>query len=88
MTTHVTERERERTWERDERFQQLVELTPDGILVHDDGRIVLANASALRLAGATGRTQLIGQPIETFLDPPYLNLALPRTELLDTEWRL
>jgi two-component system cell cycle sensor histidine kinase/response regulator CckA len=72
MATNVTEREGMRAWKLDKRFQQLVELTPDGILVHDDGRIVLANASALRLAGATGRAQVIGQPIETFLDPPYL----------------
>lgn len=59
-------------WERDERYQQLVELAPDGILVHAGGRIVLANASAVRLAGATQRSQLVGLPIDTFLDPPYL----------------
>jgi hypothetical protein len=59
-------------WASDERYQQLVELAPDGILVHDDGRIVLANASAVRLAGATRRSQLVGLPIDTFLDPPYL----------------
>lgn len=57
---------------RDERYQQLVELAPDGILVHDGERIILANAAAVRLAGATRRTQLVGQPIDAFLDPPYL----------------
>ncbi|MGI9039908.1 MAG: hybrid sensor histidine kinase/response regulator [Gemmatimonadales bacterium] len=58
--------------ERDERYQQLVELAPDGILIHDGERIVLANAAAVRLAGATNRIQLVGQLIETFLTPPYL----------------
>ncbi len=58
--------------ERDERYEQLVELAPDAILVHDGGRIVLANAAAVRLAGATRRAQVVGQPIEAFLDPPYL----------------
>lgn len=57
---------------REERYQQLVELAPDGILIHDGGRIVLANAAAVRLAGATHRSQLVGQPIDRFLDPPYL----------------
>jgi PAS domain S-box-containing protein len=59
-------------WELDERYQQLVELAPDGILVHHNGRIVLANASAVRLAGATQRSELVGLPIDAFLDPPYL----------------
>ena len=64
---------RQRTdWDRDERYRQLVELAPDAILIHDGGQIVLANAAAVRLAGALHRTQLLGQPIETFLDPPYL----------------
>ncbi len=58
--------------EREERCARLVELSPDGILVHADGRIVLANASAVRLTGAPRRASLIGLPIESLLDPPYL----------------
>jgi two-component system cell cycle sensor histidine kinase/response regulator CckA len=67
--------------DRDERYQQLVELAPDAILIHDGGRIVLANAAAVRLAGATRRAELVGQPIETFLDPPYLKSV--QTQLTD-----
>ena len=55
-----------------ERFEQLVELAPDGIFVHDGERVVLANASAVRLAGATTRAQIVGLPIDTILDPPHL----------------
>ncbi|MEO8089234.1 MAG: PAS domain S-box protein, partial [Gemmatimonadales bacterium] len=58
--------------ERDERYQQLVELAPESILIHDGERIVLANAAAVRLAGATHRDELVGQPIDNFLHPPYL----------------
>jgi PAS domain S-box-containing protein len=77
----VFERRREDT-ERDERYQQLVELAPDGILVHDGDRIVLANASAVRLAGATSRAQLVGRFIDAFLDPPYLKAIA--TQLTDS----
>lgn len=73
---------REEGWAHDERYQQLVELAPDAILVHDDGWIVLANAAAVRLAGATRRAQLIGRAISTFLDPPYLKAV--QTRLTDT----
>ena len=58
--------------EREERYQQLVELAPESILIHDGERIILANAAAARLAGATHRDQLVGQPIDSFLHPPYL----------------
>lgn len=58
--------------DRDERFQQLVELAPDGILIHDGERIVTANAAAVRLAGAKDPTKLIGKSIDLFLNPPYL----------------
>jgi len=49
-----------------------VELAPDGILIHDGEQIVVANAAAVRLAGAHHRDQLIGRPIDSFLNPPYL----------------
>jgi two-component system, cell cycle sensor histidine kinase and response regulator CckA len=57
---------------RDERYHQLVELAPDGILIHDGERVLLANTAAARLAGATHLDQLIGLPIDSFLKPPYL----------------
>lgn len=59
-------------WDRDERYQQLVELAPDGILVHDGERIVLANHAAVLLAGAASREELAGLPIDAILHPPYL----------------
>ncbi len=58
--------------ESDSRYRQLVELAPDGILVHDGERIVLGNAAAVRLAGASCREELVGLPVGTFLSPPYL----------------
>jgi PAS domain S-box-containing protein len=67
MTGHGGPRDR---WERDERYQQLVELAPDGILVHDGERIVLANAAAVQLAGAASRDELAGLPIDAILHPP------------------
>lgn len=53
-------------------YRQLVELAPDGIIVHDGERIVLVNAAAVRLVGATHRQQVAGQSIDVFLDPPFL----------------
>ncbi len=55
-----------------ERYDRLVEQAPDAILVHVSGLIVLANAAAVRLAGADSADQLIGSLITDFLVPPYL----------------
>ena len=55
-----------------ERYERLVELSPDGILIHDGAHIVMANAAVARLAGANDRNQLIGRPITAFLNPPHL----------------
>jgi two-component system, cell cycle sensor histidine kinase and response regulator CckA len=68
--------------ELDQRYQRLVELAPDGIVTHDGRQITLANAAAVRLAGATARSELVGHPIEAFLEPPYLKAA--QLQLVDS----
>lgn len=54
------------------RYQSLIELAPDAILIHDGEVIELANAAAARLAGAGSATELRGRRIAEFLAPPYL----------------
>ena len=38
--------------ESQERYQQLVDLSPDAVVVHSDGNVVFANQAAFRLIGA------------------------------------
>ena len=54
------------------RYLALVEQAPDAILIHDGERIVMANVAATRLAGAELEGELVGHPIDEFLDPPFL----------------
>ena len=63
------------TNQRLERQHQLIELAPDGIIVHDGERILLVNDAAVRLSGAGDRAELVGMPIETILGGPYLKAA-------------
>ncbi len=59
------------------RYRSLVELSPDAILVVSD-TIEFANTGAMRLFGATRRSELVGKPIGRFLDPVYQDLAEQR----------
>ncbi|MEP6834722.1 MAG: ATP-binding protein [Gemmatimonas sp.] len=62
-------------WASNDRLLALVELSPDGIIVHDGECIVFANAAALHLVGAGHSNQIVRRPIEEFLEPPHLKAA-------------
>jgi PAS domain S-box-containing protein len=55
--------------ESDVHYRQLVDLSPDGILVSRDNRIVFVNPAAMRLLGAESPDQILGQPPLRFFSP-------------------
>jgi two-component system, NarL family, sensor histidine kinase UhpB len=61
----------------EQRYRQLVELSPDAIIVHRDLEILFANSSASLLL-ATPLEDMLGRPILDFIDPAYRSLALKR----------
>ena len=76
----VTEREREQEALRmaEERYRTLVELSPDGIVLHDMGIIQYANASAARLFGADSPDALLGRSLYDLIDPAFRDAARQR----------
>ncbi len=51
------------------RYEALVKLSPDSIVVHQDWRVVFANPSAARLLGAADPADLLGRSPLDFVDP-------------------
>src|SRR5580765_3366917 len=50
-----------------DRYRRLVELSPDGILISQDNRLVFLNPAALRLFGASSPEQVLGKsPFDVF----------------------
>jgi diguanylate cyclase (GGDEF)-like protein/PAS domain S-box-containing protein len=65
-----------------ERFRRLADATLEGIVIHDGGRIVEANAAAARMFGVTAQ-DLIGRSIEDLVAPESLALARYRATAVD-----
>jgi PAS domain S-box-containing protein len=55
--------------ESEERYRSLVELAPDAIIIHQDGRLVYANAAGLQLYGAATFEQLQGRHVLELIHP-------------------
>lgn len=55
--------------ETSERYRRLVELSPDGIFVSQDARIVFLNPAAVRLFGASEAEQVLGKSIWEMFHP-------------------
>jgi len=57
--------------ESEERYRRLVELSPDAIVVHHNGRFTYLNPAAVKLWGASSPEDLIGKSILDVVHPAY-----------------
>lgn len=71
--------------ESEERYRQLVELSPETILVHSGGKIVYINSVGIKLLGATTKVELIGKPIVDIIEPSYRVVVQERIEQLQQQ---
>ncbi|MFQ6094007.1 MAG: PAS domain S-box protein, partial [bacterium] len=62
----------------EERYRRLVELSPDAIAVHSEGKVVFINTAGAKLFGAESPEQLIGKPVMDFLHPDYWDIVEER----------
>lgn len=55
----------------EERYRKLVDLSPDGILLHDGTLVVMTNPAAAKILGANSPGNLIGQKVLDLVHPDY-----------------
>ncbi len=94
----ITEAKRreQRAREAEERYRRLVELSPDGIVVHREGRLVFANAKAVEILGGRCLDDVLGVSSLDLCEPAYREavaerirrLQQPGTELEPFEFRM
>ena len=57
--------------ESEDRYRKLVEISPDAVILHRDGKIIYVNPAAVRLTGAGGSNELIGRDILDVVAPEH-----------------
>jgi PAS domain S-box-containing protein len=62
-------------------FHVLVEIAPDAIFIHQNGRYVSINPAGLRLYGARHADEIIGTPVLDLVHPDYREFVRDRIEL-------
>jgi len=70
----------ERLRESEERFQRLVELSPDAIAVHAEGIILFINTAGAKLLRAAGPEQIVGRQIAELIHPDHHGAIRERLE--------
>ncbi len=62
----------------EERYRQLVELSPDGICMHRRGIVEFINTAGTRLLGAANPAEILGRPILDFVHPDFRQVVQER----------
>lgn len=84
LGTDLTERHR---LERDlsdcqDRHRKLLDISPDAVIVHNEGRILYANSRAAQLLGRASCEELVGEQITCFIHPEEQPLAAARVKMM------
>ncbi|MEO0080774.1 MAG: PAS domain S-box protein [candidate division WOR-3 bacterium] len=81
--TDITERKRAqaRLAESEAQYRALFDLAPDGIAVHQDGRVVLVNRTGAAILGYDRPDEMIGLPVMDFVHPDDRELVMARIRL-------
>jgi diguanylate cyclase (GGDEF)-like protein/PAS domain S-box-containing protein len=88
LEKHRLVREREQMMEKvresEERYRSLVELSPDGIILHAGERLLFANTTAARYLGAEKPGDLEGRSVIDFVHPDFHEVVRERIRRLES----
>src|SRR3990172_468983 len=69
----------------EERYRSLVELSPEAIAVHREGKYVYLNPAGLKLFGASSPDEIIGKKVLDLLHPDYHEIVKERIKQIEEQ---
>jgi len=66
--------------ESEERYRQLVDISPDAVLIHKEGKIIFINPATLNLLGASHSAEIIGKKVLDFIQPEFRDAVMKNIE--------
>lgn len=66
----------------EKKYAELLEISPEAIVIHVNGVIQYANQTCVKILGASSKEELIGKSIIDFLHPQYIELVQNRIETI------
>lgn len=70
--------------ESEERYRLLIELSPDPVVVHSEGKIVYVNPATVKMLKAKSHEELIGKPVLGFVHPDFVEIVKDRIKQMKT----
>lgn len=64
--------------EYEDRFHNLVELSPDAIVIHCEENIIFINDAGIKMVGVTNKNEIIGKSILEFVHPNFKEIVKRR----------
>lgn len=74
----VRKREEQALIDSENKYRELVENSPDAIVVYTEGKVVFVNREALSLMRAAKKEELIGRSVLDFVHPDYRSFVIER----------
>lgn len=65
----------------EERFNKILEFSPDAVFIHDNGQVIDVNTTALKIFEVDNREDVIGRPMHKFMHPDFHDIINERIKI-------